>query len=338
MNKLSRGQFLSLLLINDAFLLICIQGDISLKTAAAFAAATLIQVLFAVPLIIMYRKGHKILQTSRTLKLILLIYMILSGRTLFNTLWHTSSAVYIPYENRGLAGKLIIAAAIAVICIYVAFLGESALARSTVITAAAGTFCIAGMLLISAVNSDIKTLLLPDTETSFFHEITRGLALSSGTGCFVFLLGETKGDPFRNSLSYFTARFVLYSAIITASLLSAGGIMHFAPLPVLTAAQLIQPFSSQRTDALFLIVFSCLAVFASALHILIGGNLLKCIIPFAEKYRYFAVSVLMISSAVIAGEINEPVLAVLSLGILLLLPVGSFFSVSKNIQQKRIEI
>ncbi|MBR6983224.1 MAG: hypothetical protein IKH75_06795 [Ruminococcus sp.] len=334
MNRLSRGQFLSLLLINDAFSLICIRGSISLKTAVAFLLGTLIQLVFALPLVRLCGRGIGADSFGAPVKAVLLIYTIVRGGLLFGTLWETSSAVYIPYESRGITGKLLIAALIAAVCIYIAFLGYKALARSAVITAAAGAVCIAVMLIIALLGHPLSSITLSHSNGTFLGETTRGLALSGETGCFTLMISCVRGRPLRNTVAYFTGRLVLSLAVITASLLAAGGIMEISDFPVLTAARLIQPFSSQRTDALFLIVFSCFAVFALSLHTVLGGKLLYSIFPVFKKYRHLTVSVLMTAAAVTAYRIPVMFTAAASLMILLVIPTAHIFRKSSCRSQR----
>ena len=55
-NKITSFQLCSLMLINDIFVLFCLGGEISAATAAGFGIGSLIQFLFAIPLICMYKK------------------------------------------------------------------------------------------------------------------------------------------------------------------------------------------------------------------------------------------------------------------------------------------
>ena len=51
MNRITKFQLVSLLLIGDVFALFCISGGISAITAAGFAAGSILQLVTAMPLV-----------------------------------------------------------------------------------------------------------------------------------------------------------------------------------------------------------------------------------------------------------------------------------------------
>ena len=75
--------------------------------------------------------------------------------------------------------------------------------------------------------------------------------------------------------------------------------MELTEFPVMTAAQLSQPFEAQRIDSLFLVVFSVFAVFAAALQIMTGARLLQQIFPRFGRWKSTAVTAFVLASAFI---------------------------------------
>ena len=80
-------------------------------------------------------------------------------------------------------------------------------------------------------------------------------------------------------------------------MLVTGGIMEIADFPAVRAAQLTQPFPSQRIDSLFLIVFAVYAVFSIAVQSAAGACLAGKLFPSFRRFRCLTVLALMIGAA-----------------------------------------
>ena len=77
--------------------------------------------------------------------------------------------------------------------------------------------------------------------------------------------------------------------------------MSITDFPVVMAAQLSQPFSSQRIDSLFLLAFSVSGVFTAALQTNAAAGLLKKAFPEFRKLRNLAIIAAMIVTAMLFG-------------------------------------
>ena len=55
MNRITKHQFHAMLLIPDAFLLLCIQGSLSLMTVIGIAAGAVVQAAVVIPFMLMFR-------------------------------------------------------------------------------------------------------------------------------------------------------------------------------------------------------------------------------------------------------------------------------------------
>ncbi len=324
MNRLTNAQLISLMLIGDAFSLFCLAGDISLMTAVGFLAGCLIQLFMALPLADMYSDGKDISHSSKAVRLILLLFVLLWGGRLFNVLWHTNSVIYIPYENNGILGRLAVAAIIAAVCVYISSSGIKALARSGVIAAALGAVCTAIVVVSAFTHSDMINLLLPH-ENNFFGEIMRGFSLSGGLGGFTVLLSFTKGEKIGTVVKYFNAKAVLSVTVILTAVLVTGGIMDITDFPAALAAQLSQPFPVQRIDSLFLIVFAVFAVYSIAVQASAAEYLIGSTIPQMKKFRCTASLIIMAAASFITeGEYAEMLFAAASAAGLLIVPAEAF--------------
>lgn len=294
MSKISRNQFSALLLITDTFALFCLMGNISLVTAAGFAAGTVLQFIMAFPLIKFYSSGGSC--GSKWVQVFYLIYLILWGGLLFTMQWDVSQIIYIPYSG-GIRGKLLISGLIAVVCLYISSTGIKTLSRAAVIAAAIGAVCLLIVSGSALFHADWENFSRAESTDGFSEELMKGFVLSGGLGSFVVLLSMTKGEPMKNTAVYFLEKLILTVVVTLTAVIVAGGIMEAAEFPIVTAAQLSQPFPVQRVDSLFLMIFAIFAVFSIAVQTVTSAYLLGKIFPSFRKFRSTAALVLMIGAA-----------------------------------------
>lgn len=322
MNRISERSFIALMLTADAFPLICITGRISLLTAAGFLIGILLQAILALPLAHMYRHGSTLSSCGRSVCLIYLLIIVSWGALLFDMLWHTSGTVYIPYENNGAAGRFIIALCIAAVCLYITISGLTALSRSVAFAAFASVMLLIIFAVSTVLRADLNSLKEVHSSGSILTETERGIALSGGTGSLAVLLGHTKGDPVRITVRCFLAKAAVWTVMLLTVLLTAAPVMDISEFPAVMAAQISQPFPSQRIDSLFMIVFSCLAVYSAAVQTvsasLIAGELMSSL----RRYVPAAVLLLMTAGALLFehSETTSPFIAAMSISALILLP------------------
>lgn len=299
-NKITSFQLCSLMLINDIFVLFCIGGGISAATAAGFGTGSLIQLIFAVPLICMYKKRGTLEDSGKIGEIILLAGIILWGGMLFSMLMKAGELVFIPFESFGKWGGIITTVLIAVVCLYISSSGIKAMSRSAVIAAALGAVCL-GIVVVSAViRSDMENIKASES-TVFFRELSKGFALSGGLAGFTVMLGFVKDNITRTAVGYFIAKGIISAAVLITGVLVCGGIMEIVDFPIVSAAQLTQPFSVQRIDSLFLIVFTVFAVYSIAVQASAAEYLIGEVFPFIKRYRC---SIILAIMAVI-GAVSE---------------------------------
>lgn len=294
MSRISRNQFSALLLITDAFALFCLMGNISLITVAGFAAGTALQFIMAFPIIRFYSCGGGF--GSKWVQIIYFVYLILWGGLLFAMQWDVSQFIYIPYSE-GFRGKLLISGLIAVVCLYISSTGIKTLSRAAVIAAAIGAVCLFIVAVSSLFHAEWENFSRAESAAGISEEMMKGFVLSGGLGSFVVLLSMTKGKPMKNAAIYFLEKLILTVVITVTAIIVAGGIMEAADFPIVTAAQLSQPFPVQRIDSLFLMIFAIFAVFSIAVQTVTSAYLLGEIFPSFRKLRSTASLVLMIGAA-----------------------------------------
>ena len=290
MSRLPVGQLAAAALVTDAFSLLCMRGGVSAVTAAGALAGTLVQLLAVIPLL----RGKEI-RPGKASGLIMLAILVGWGGVLFSELWRTSGVVYIPWEDRGLSGELLVGGVLAAVCLYVTSDGLRTLGRCAAAAAVFGGACLAGVLISAGFASDWGNLAIKRTADSFPRELLRGISLSGGTAVFASLCG---GGAKACAARYFAGKAVLSTAVILTSVLVAGGVMELAQFPAITAAQLSQPFSSQRIDSLFLMAFSACAVFGGAALAAPAAELLGKVFPKFRRFRGLAVLAAMLLAGV----------------------------------------
>lgn len=324
MSRISGGQFIAMLLITDLFALFCLTGNVTFMTVTGFAIATVIQFFMSIPAVKFYNSGGSLKSSGKIIEFLYLLYLILWGGLLFVMLWNVTEVIYIPYDNLGiLPGKLLISGLIAITCLYTSSPGTKSLSRSAVIAMVLGVLCIA-IVFISAISAAKWENFIYEFRTSdLISEILRGFVISGGLGNFVLLLGFTNGKSTCFVRRYFIFKLILLTVVTLSAIFVAGGIMQITDFPVITAAQLAQPFSSQRIDSLFLIVFVILAVFSITVQTVSASYLLKRVIPSARRFRSTIMLILMISSAFFLKTINmyNVVYSLIAAAFLFILPL-----------------
>ncbi|NLT09137.1 MAG: hypothetical protein GXY08_06510 [Ruminococcus sp.] len=291
-NKLTGRQLSAMLLISDAFALFCFRGGMSAATAAGLSAGILLQFILALPLAL--RQGG----LSSGEQGFYAVYHILWGGMLFDMQWNTSGELYIPYESSGgIWGKLFISGLIGLVCIYISSVGIKAAARASLIAAAAGGICIAIVVFSALRSPDWGELGRTESGRSVCSEIQRGFAMSGGLGGLAVLLPGTKGKKLQNIAGYFAAKLVMTVIIVLTTVLVTGGIADITGFPAVRAAQLSQPFPSQRIDSLFMIVFTVYAVFSIGIQAASAAYMIGDVFPAAERYAGGVSVVLMTGAA-----------------------------------------
>ncbi len=300
-NKITTFQLCSIMLINDVFVIFCLGGEISAATAVGFGLGSIIQLLLAIPLICMYKKRGTLADCGKIGELILLAGTILWGGMLFSMLMNAGELVFVPFESFGKWGSIITTILIAVVCLYISSSGIKAMARSAVIAAALGAVCL-GIVVVSAIlRSDMANIKAVES-TGFLHELAKGFALSGGLAGFTVMLGFVKDNITRTAVGYFIAKGVISAAVLVTGVLVCGGIMEITDFPIVCAAQLTQPFSVQRIDSLFLIVFTVFAVYSVAVQASAAEYLIGEVFPFIKRYRCSIILVIMAVIGAVSGK------------------------------------
>lgn len=321
-NKITSFQLYSLMLINDVFVLFCLGGGISAATAAGFGIGSILQLIIAIPLIVMYKNRGTLDYCGKIGEILLLVGVILWGGSLFSMLMSAGKLVFIPFESFGKWGNIITTVLIAIVCVYISSSGIRAMSRSAVIAAALGAVCLAVVVVSAVFHGDAENIRTAES-SGFFFELTRGFALSGGLAGFTVMLGFVKDNIPRTAIGYFIGKGVISVIVLITGVLVCGGIMEIAEFPIVSAAQLTQPFSVQRIDSLFLIVFTVFAVYSIAVQASAAEYLTGEIFPFIKRYRCSAaLGIMAISGAMWSS--GGAVTAIVAAGGMIIIPIIYF--------------
>ena len=311
----------AMLLIGDVFTLFCLNGKVSVITAAGFLTAAAVQLLLMLPIAIMLRNGCC---TEKISEALLLAAVLLNGAMTFRMQWDASQVIHIPTGNAyGIYEKLIISGLIAVVCLYISSTGVKALARASVIAGAVGAIGIAVVIVSALFKASPENLSRCKSGISFADEVIRALAVSSDSATLIVLLTLTKNREPQGVFRYFMAKAVITTAMLLTTVLVVGGVMDITDFPLITAAQLSQPFSVQRIDSLFLMNFAVFAVFSTAVRTAAAAYLTGKLFPKFSRFRSSAVLFTMITAAFLLPESRFYALsaAVLPIAVLLILAI-----------------
>ncbi len=300
-NKISFGQFTALLLISDAFAIICMRGRIGTPMALGILTAAAIQSVAAIPAVALCRKNFKISSSGTLwLKSILLAFSVMWGGALLINVWNTAKAIYIPsvFDNR-IGDKLLISLLIAAVCLYVTSCGLKAIARAAVIAAGFGVICLIVVVVGAIGRIEPHYLEFTGSDSGYLDGIIGGFALGGSFGAYLMLLEKSADSVIKTTVFYFTGRIFFVALISFITISVVGAIMSITQFPFITAAELSQPLSSQRLDSIFAVVFVIFAILSISLQGIAISYLLKAIFPKFDKFRSLTSVAAMLCAAVI---------------------------------------
>ena len=279
MNRITKHQFHAMLLIPDAFLLLCIQGSLSLMTVIGIAAGAVVQAAVVIPFMLMFRDRE---EPPKWAMSVVGAYVIFCGGLLMNRLRISLQALYIPYETGGeISGGVVtwlILGLVALVCIYMSSAGIKALSRASVIAIAVGALYLVILSVSAAAKSDFTNIARTWETDGFWGAFADSFLLTGGLGGAMALIGITKGEPIRDLTEYLLIRVIMSTVVITAAILVEGGISAITDFPVITAAQL----------SLLLMIFAVFSVFSIAVQSAAAAYLIRKIVPEFKKYRSIA--------------------------------------------------
>lgn len=316
MNRISHSQLFAVLIGIRMFSIICSIHPSDAGQMAGAAISILLQLAAVLPMLALYRQKNFSLKKEMLFgkfgKFLYFLFFILWGSVSFSNLWGVTKSVYFPIDS-SLAGAIILAA----VCIYTASMGIKSFNRYATIMLGLIIFSLFVMILGAYPKAELSNFA-PNAD---FKEITESVIrefCSSGELVMMFVLLEFVPEPRSKSITaFFTGKFILTELIAVIEITVLGRIMELSDYPFFSAGAYSQPFSIQRADSLYMILFTMLCVMTVTLQIVLCSMLIKEIFP-DLKYNTLLSTVLMLGASSAVNILDIDLTAVTGILILLL--------------------
>ncbi|MFR9194445.1 MAG: GerAB/ArcD/ProY family transporter, partial [Ruminococcus sp.] len=228
----------------------------------------------------------------------------------------TSQDIALPFS-----GKFLAAALIALVCLYTVSLGIQALARSSTVILGILILTLILMCIGAIPQAEPQNLSLSPDDTiwrGFLHSMIHADELP----LLFLLLDFTEKKQFRRIIPIWAGKFLMGAYLSVLGMAVLGSRMAHADHPFFAIVSVSQPLSTQRADAIYLLVFVMLCVLRITLFTVLAAHLLRLCFP---KLRYTSTVCLLLMLGISwgASAVTVPDFVSLAfLGILVLLIPG----------------
>ncbi len=312
MNKISGSQIAAVLLLSSAFMLMCLSAPIGTEYMAGTAISFAAQALLCIPIILLYKKGFSLSlycnEKHYAVPCLFALYFMLRGGVSFILVWNGGKQLSLPFSN-----PIVTAVLIGIVCFYTASLGLRALARASSIVFGILTLT-AAVLMIGAWRS-INTMELAETaENTIAGSVLRNLSLADTLPALFVLLNFTEKKNYHKALLFLPLGLLLWEMVLFLCITVLGSLLPSAPYPFFLLTAVSQPFSSQRADALYLILFVLLCILRITLLTVLSAHLLGMAFP-KLRFRSAISLLIMIGTAAALGAVNytESILCIVTI-------------------------
>lgn len=294
MNNINGKQLFSILISVRMFSIVCSADPSNAAQMTGAALSILFQILAAIPLLMLYKGGFSLkrdILMGKFGKLLYIIFFIFWGAISFSNMWEVTKSVYFPIKS-SFIGSLILAA----VCVYTASLGIKALSRASGFMLGLIGFSLLIMLLGAYPKADMANFS-PDAN---FGGIIRSAAKDfcrSGELVMMFVLLEFLPQGRRKSVTaFFAGKIILTEVVAVIEITVLGKIMSISDFPFFSAGAFSQPFSIQRADSLYMILFTLLCIMTVTVQIALSAFMIKELLP-EFKYKTLFSAVLMLAAS-----------------------------------------
>ena len=319
MNRLRSNQIFAILLVSAAFPLLCRTDAFTIEGIFGAAIAAVVQLLLCLPMLRLYHTSFSFCDYARKhriLPLFFLAYLLIQGGISFVRLQSTSQDIALPFS-----GKFLAAALIALVCLYTVSLGIQALARSSTVILGILILTLILMCIGAIPQAEPQNLSLSPDDTiwrGFLHSMIHADELP----LLFLLLDFTEKKQFRRIIPIWAGKFLMGAYLSVLGMAVLGSRMAHADHPFFAIVSVSQPLSTQRADAICLLVFVMLCVLRITLFTVLAAHLLRLCFP---KLRYTSTVCLLLMLGISwgASAVTVPDFVSLAfLGILVLLIPG----------------
>lgn len=292
MAKISYGQLFSILLATRIFSFTSTQVEFSTEQMLGMLISTLIQGLLLIPTFILYSNPKFSLNRDIFLgKYSVVMYsfcFIIWGAHSFTKFWNVTKSVYIPLKS-----ELLVSILIVIVCVYVASLGLKAIARGSAIVF--GITILSVIILVFGAYRNIDWLnILPVSDYKSIGEYALYDFSASGEIAAIFILLSYIGEnKIRGVLLFLGGKTLYILSISVIGVVVLGRVMGIVKFPFFSLVAFSQPFSIQRADTIYVILYTLVGVISITIQSVITADLLKILIPKIKFASIISVIIMM---------------------------------------------
>ncbi|MDD6269400.1 MAG: hypothetical protein PUA84_05025 [Oscillospiraceae bacterium] len=301
MNKISCGQLTSALLLSNAFMLMCLSAPVGKNFLAGTLISFVLQALLCIPITILYKKGFSLSAYCEEKHYLIpcsfALYFIIRGGISFLLVWNGAEQLSLPFSE-----PLVTAVLIGIVCLYTASLGLQAFARASSVVFGILVITLVILLLGAFKRADIANLPLSD-EGTVFGNTAANLAMADTLPAFFVLMSFTKDNASPKTLMFLPAGLILWELVIFLCITVLGSLLPSAPYPFFLLTSVSQPLTTQRADAVYLILFVLLCIVRITLLTVLSAHIMGMVFP-KLRFRSIISLLLMIAAAAFFSIIN----------------------------------
>lgn len=304
MKKIGYGQLFAVLLLIKLFGFICSKSAYSIEQMAGVFISTIAQAIIVIPMLILCSSNRVNLKKDVPLGkfglAIYAIFFLLWGASSFVKLWDVTGNISLPIKNKIFAAFLI-----ALVCLYASRLGLKVLARSAVIVLGLLALALAIMFIGAYSKIDILNLVKNENSDSIWKYALNDFCESGELVALLVLLNFTQNNLKKAVFSFLTAKLVIIQFVSFIGISVTGHLMQLIEFPFFEIGAYTQPFSTQRADSVYTVLFAFLCIINITVQIILASILIEEIFP---KFKFneltSIISMLIISVIINSSKMN----------------------------------
>ena len=282
MKKIGYGQLFAVLLLIKIFGFVCSKSAYSTEQMTGVFISTIAQAIIVIPMLVLCNSNKinlkKDVPFGKFGLAIYVIFFLLWGAFSFVRLWDVTGSISLPVKNKVFAGFLI-----ALICLYASRLGLKVLARSAVIVLGLLALALAVMLIGAYSKIEILNLVKNENSKSIWNYALNDFCESGELVALLVLLNFTRSHHKKAVYSFLTAKLVIIEFVSFIGISVTGHLMQVIEFPFFEIGAYTQPFSTQRADSIYTVLFTFLCVINITVQIILASVLIEEIFP---KYKF----------------------------------------------------
>lgn len=322
MNKINSRQLFTLLIGVRMFSIICSVQPSDAQQMAGAALSVVLQILAVLPMTALYRQEDFSLKKEMLMgnfgRILYILFFIVWGAVSFSNLWGVTKSVYFPIDS-SITGSVILAA----VCVYTTSLGIKSVSRYSAVMFGLIVFSLFIMFTGAYPKAQLANFAPIVNFSAVLKNALRDFSMSGELVMMFVLMEFIPSDRTESVMHFFTGKLILTEFVAAIEITVLGKIMNISDYPFFSAGAFSQPFSIQRADSLYMIIFTMLCVMTVTLQIILSAYMIKELLP-DMKYSCLLSAALMLglSSAVnILGLDLVPLTGILILLLAVIIPI-----------------